>query len=55
MSDRRSSRPMIVTPPRVGDAIGSALRNAFRMPEGCAHDWDNVLRRIDSAELNRRG
>ena len=53
MSDRRSTGTMMVSAPRVSDAVGSALRNAFR-PCDCANEWETYLRRIDRADRNRR-
>lgn len=50
MSDQRSSGPVMVVPPRVSDAVGAALRNAFRDLDGPVNEWDAYLRRIDCAD-----
>lgn len=50
MSERRSPGTMIVPPPRVGDAIGAALRNAYRGEQCAPSEWDVYVQRLDAAD-----
>jgi hypothetical protein len=54
MSDRRSPRSMIVSPPRAGDAVGVALRNVYRNSDPCPNEWDLYVTRIDQVDRARR-
>ena len=54
MSERRSQRSIVVSPPRAGDAVGAALRSIYRSAENCASEWDMFVKRIDRADSDRR-